>query len=953
MGDTATVKLWSKLLKSSYQSEQKINRFDHFSAEELTLVEWNGRDCNPLTIEEYLEPQLHPDPNFRKVVKNTHSFADLLAPRLDLGNGNIGLQDLTSVGRMFEVSCGSTEAKSDEVLSRIQERVHQAIASSFPENYGNPWITQWFVQDDVNGLTRTLSKRLENYTDSSLLESRYTQHWFRIINEHFGDLTRTGGLYPYGTTKSISWRGKSRRVRLCIWRQDTQQQYFGDDEIEQLCSKLQHSLAESEIVLKPLDAKDLYEWLTHWFVPVPDVHTGFADTFELLDAHPWTNDQQSRAMALYSGSASADISRAALHGVAPWTWKRQGIWWFRCQPSRFITIEELNGEPEIGHLTVERQFGDAVATFWDQVPQGSIWSMSVVYSPQEVIEEKIARVRENSVGDDAAAVERRSLADCALREIVRGNPIYRVFAGVFVFGASLPELDRKSERMLSLLSIHRMRPVTPRYDPIALDSYIRALPFGYDPKQDSKPGTRRARLWYSSHIARIAPVLGRSTGTGAPGCILFNRGAEPLMFDPLNSNEREKNAHSLVLGPTGSGKTAFLIYLLLHTLAVHRPRIVLISALSTFGLLAEHCHRQGLSVYHFRVDGQSNAAIPPFRHAQDLLDKTTNDAQIKSGNYRDLLGEMEIQARLMITGGQPNEEKKLRRDDIDLIRSALIDAAERSKLDGRLQTMTSDLVDALNQASSSGSVRGRHLSKRQQQRALQMASACHIFCTGLNGRLFDSEGELWPESDVTVVELDLLARRGYEDRLAVALTGLLASINNRIERNQYQARQTVVVIDEAHILLQNPLIAPYINRICAMWRTFGAWLWIATQSIRQFPDTAKELLNQPEWWYCMSMDEDEIKQIERFKALSKPQRELLHQTRKSPGRYTEGTLISSRLVTLFRNVPPALALALSQTEKSEKAARAKLMEMRNISEIEAAYLMAESLRARRKGEEKG
>ena len=162
MGDTATVKLWSKFLKSSYQSEQKINRFDHLSAEDLTLVEWNGRDCSPLTIEEYLEPQLHPDPNFRKVVKNTHSFADLLAPRLDLGNGNIGLQDLTSVGRMFEVSCGSAEAKSDEVLIRIQERVHQAIASSFPENYGNPWITQWFVQDDVNGLTRTLSKRLKN-----------------------------------------------------------------------------------------------------------------------------------------------------------------------------------------------------------------------------------------------------------------------------------------------------------------------------------------------------------------------------------------------------------------------------------------------------------------------------------------------------------------------------------------------------------------------------------------------------------------------------------------------------------------------------------------------------------------------------------------------------------------------------------------------------------------------
>ncbi len=943
------MKFWSRFIAGESPPEPHRGRTDSAAASESPRVEWDGRDCAPLTVEEYLEPQLHPDPKFRKVVRNTHSFADLLAPRIDLGNGMIGLQDLMSIGRMFDVVCGNTEARSDASLIRMQERVHQAIAKGFPENSFRPWIMQWFVQDDSDGLTRMIAERLTQYTQDSLLGSRYTGHWFRTMEEHFSDLTRPGGLYPYGASNAISWRGKSRRIRLCIWRKSFPHQKDEDSTIEQLCAQLQHSLAESEITLVPAGAKDLYEWLTHWFVPQPEAHTGFQNTFELLDAHPWTNDRQSRAMALYSGSASADISRAALHGVAPWTWKRPGIWWFRGQPSRFITVDELTAEPDIGHLTVERQFGDAVATLWDQVPKGSIWSMSVVFFPQESIEEKISKVKENSVGDDPAAVERRSLADSALSEIVRGNSIYRVFSGVFVFGSDLSDLNRRTERLLSLLSIHRLRPIAPRYDPISLDSYVRALPFGFDPRQDSKPSTRRSRLWFSSHIARVMPVFGRSIGSGAPGCILFNRGAEPLMFDPLNPVEREKNAHSLVLGPTGSGKTAFLIYLLLHSLAIHRPRVVLISALSTFGLFAEHCRRQGLSVHHFRVDGQRSSAIPPFRHAQDLLVKDDSEKNADSGNYRDLLGEMEIQARLMITGGQKNEENKLRRDDLDLIRSALVDAARISKQEGRRQTMTSDLVNSLYLASSSGQVGKHRLSKRQQQRAAQMAGACNIFCSGLNGRLFDTEGELWPDSDITVVELDLLARRGYEDRLAVALTGLFASINNRIERNQYQSRQTIVVIDEAHVLLQNPLITPYINRICAMWRTFGAWLWIATQSIRQFSDNAKELLNQPEWWYCLSMDEDEIGQIERFKSLSEPQRDLLRQARKAPGQYTEGTLISSRLVTLFRNVPPALALALSQTEKSEKAARAELMNERGISEVEAAYLIAESLRSNRMG----
>ncbi len=942
--------VWSKLLSPLDSVKVRNSRRTALPTEDLELVKWDGVDCLPLTVEEYLEPQLQPDPERRKIVTNTRSFADLLAPRIDLGNGNIGLYDLTSVGRMFDVTCSHSEARSEQTLTHMQAQVHQAVARSFPERLSRPWIMQWFIQDISDELTRIVTARLADYIDSPLRDSRYTRNWCNFVTEHFRDLTRPDGLYPTHSTNTV-WRGKLRQIRLCIWRKVTPQLDKEDETIDQLCSQLQQTLAEAEVVLSPVGAKEIYEWLTHWFVPKPDAYSGFNNTFELLDAHPWPSDRLSRAMALYSGSASADISRAALHGVAPWTWKKPGIWWFRGQPSRFVTIDELSQEPQVGHLTMERRFGDSIATLWDQMPTGVIWSMSVVLTSQESIKQKICRVKENSVGDDPAAVGRRKLADCALQEIVNGNPIFPVFAGVFVFGTNLSDLNRTTERVLNLLSIHQFRPVAPRYDPVALDSYIRALPFGYDPEQDSKPATRRARLWFSSHVARIAPALGRSTGTGAPGCILFNRGAEPVMFDPLTPTEREKNAHSLVLGPTGSGKTAFLIYLLLHLLAVHRPRVVLISALSTFGLFADHCKRQGLSVNQFRVDGRGNSAVPPFRHAQDLLDLSDTGDRASDRIHRDLLGEMEIQARLMITGGQPNEEKKLRRDDIDLIRSALIEAARRSKLAARQQTLTSDLVDALYHASSRGGFGNHRLSKRQRHRAAQMAGACNVFCTGLNGRLFDCEGELWPQSDVTVVELDLLARRGYEDRLAVALTGLFATINNQIEHNQFRARQTIVVVDEAHVLLQNPLIAPYLNRICAMWRTFGAWLWIATQSIRQFPDNAKELLNQPEWWYCLSMDEDEIKQIERFKSLSGPQRDLLLQARKASGQYTEGTLISPRLVTLFRNVPPALALALSQTEKSEKAARAKLMEERKICEVDAAYLIAESLRTQRTGAE--
>ena len=166
--------------------------------------------------------------------------------------------------------------------------------------------------------------------------------------------------------------------------------------------------------------------------------------------------------------------------------------------------------------------------------------------------------------------------------------------------------------------------------------------------------------------------------------------------------------------------------------------------------------------------------------------------------------------------------------------------------------------------------------------------------------------------------------KGYEDRLAIAMTGLMTAIQNRVEAEQMTGRQTIVVVDEAHVLLQNPLVSPYLSRIVATWRTYGAWLWLATQNLRQFPDSSKELLNQPEWWIMLAVDEDEIDQIARFRTLTNEQRSMILSAHKRPGRYTEGVVLSSSLLNLFRNIPPPIALALAQTEKDEKAERDRL-----------------------------
>ena len=76
-------------------------------------------------------------------------------------------------------------------------------------------------------------------------------------------------------------------------------------------------------------------------------------------------------------------------------------------------------------------------------------------------------------------------------------------------------------------------------------------------------------------------------GYRAPGFSFFNRGGDTLTFDPLNKLDRTQNAHLLLFGPTGAGKSATLCAALSQLMAVHRPRLFIAEAGNSFGLLAD------------------------------------------------------------------------------------------------------------------------------------------------------------------------------------------------------------------------------------------------------------------------------------------------------------------------------------------------------------------------------
>ena len=294
----------------------------------------------------------------------------------------------------------------------------------------------------------------------------------------------------------------------------------------------------------------------------------------------------------------------------------------------------------------------------------------------------------------------------------------------------------------------------------------------------------------------------------------------------------------------------------------------------------------------------------------------------------------------MITGGDEREDARMSRADRLLIRNALFLAAETVRREGRDQVLTQDVVAALGVIGQDPS-----LPEHRRNRALEMADGMALFCSGLAGHFFNRPGTRWPVADVTLLEMGILAREGYEDQLTVAYLSMMSHINDLVERHQSDARPTLVVTDEGHIITTNPLLARYVVKITKIWRKLGAWFWIATQNLEDFPDASRKMLNMMEWWLCLVMPKEEVEQIARFKELTAEQRSLLLSARKEPGKYVEGVVLADNLEALFRSVPPPLSLALAMTEKHEKAERAAIMRERGCSELEAAYAVAERIAA--------
>lgn len=841
--------------------------------------------------------------NLGRAQSQPPSFSELL-PWLDVDtDGHVLLDDAKSVAAVLELYPSPAEGKSEAFLDELHIALKRMLLEAFPGKDDYPWVIQVFSFRDQEALHTDWQEATERckpvsdaFEGSAGMRAVFDKHITRLVSqERVFDDPLDGGR---------AWRCGRQRVLCCVYRYyPFANQCERVAELDKQIKRLKHYLDSADIRHRLFSDIEVCTWLQRWFDP-----TLSACSSEDLAARKRSFDY----------NLSDVVCPRAVRSDA-----ERGVWHFGERLCRTLCVQRVRMPPKVGQLSLGNMVGNKTSSLIEQLSPHAVVVMTVVFTTSEWVDEHLDRIEVASVGVSASAVQSRAAATEARHHMLSGGKFYPFSLAVYLAAHSEEDLAAQCGAADALFLENNVQLLRHCDDPVALDSYLRHLPMGY--RYSLEQVKYRSQMIYVKDAASLLPLYGRATGSSRLGLSFLNRGGSLLSYNPLDLRDRSKNAHLFLFGPTGSGKSATLTYLQMLMMSCHRPRVVVVEAGNSYGLLTQYFASQGMTVRDEVLRPGGDTRLAPFANVRHLR---THGAQDKSGVLqRDWLGEMTLIARLMITGGRQKEEEAFSRADEAAIARAILKATECSAEHVRV----SHVYEALR-----NQVRSAEAHRRTRIR--DMSEALSLFTMGFAGELFDRDGAEWRPADYVRLDLGTLAGSEYKDMLSVIWLGLMNAVLAFAERTQEDGRPIIFLTDEAHVITSNPLLASYVVKISKLLgRRLGLWLWMATQNLSDFHGESQKMLEMFEWWIALGLGGADIEALSFYKPLHKNAYELLANTRKVSGQYTEGVILRDKVVERFRHVPPALCLALAQTEKEEKTYRREVMRRFSCSELEAVF----------------
>lgn len=863
------------------------------------------------------------------------------------------LDDGVSVGSGLEISDLQTEAMPDESLEAVYKKITDTFSNVVPCHRISPWVMQIFINDEY--VAEPFKRHIRKDLSSELISSPFTQQYLKHMDRLFDKMARTEGLL-FDPKTDMPYRIRIRRIRVVFYRRYNDGHNISRNaavkEHLKVIKQVKNKFKATNIDARRMKGNHFYEWFVKWFNPNPSQTKGSKEA--LLKRYPYPKKKV----------AAFDFIQNSL--FSPPESNSKGFE-FDGMKQRVVFLNGLRDKPEIGILSRERKQINENHRYGllDCLPEGATYTVQVVFEHEDKLDSHLKHIESNIIGGGSEGKLAKANIVAAKDEIFKGNRLYWVTQAIYFQAKTETELEDIEESLHEIFSVQANLPIMPsEFDLHPIDSYLSMMPFNYIPEL-ARRNLGFDNLMYASELAALLPIYGRFKGDrNTSSLVFFNRLGEMVSMDILDKRFISFNSHMALFANTGGGKSVLISHFTFSMIATKNARVVLFEMGNSFDGLVEHCQAMGKKTKQlmFSNDSKKAVAINPFCDAFDALEqvkdccdiegieKITKDVVDVRKNLgvdasdeektcaktdRNYLGELTLVLKTMITQANENEEKKFTLADESLLIEVLCDAILKSVGDGHQQMLTEHVVEAFNRRLESE----KNAIKKIRVSEFVDRLKNYLLNPGLR-RQFNVPSESMEDFDV--MHVDIGAIKDEPGKIALIMLSLLPKIISLAERTQFTKRPTFLIIDEAHLQFQVESIVSYALLIAKVARKLGLWLVPATQSIKDLnSQKAKKILSLCENWVVLGLDESEISNINEFKSLSNEQVSLIRDIDSHKGLYSEAVFLGSRYQGLFRVIPPRYLLALSMTEKDEKAERDALE--KEHGRLAAAEIMAESL----------
>jgi conjugal transfer ATP-binding protein TraC len=390
-----------------------------------------------------------------------------------------------------------------------------------------------------------------------------------------------------------------------------------------------------------------------------------------------------------------------------------------------------------------------------------------------------------------------------------------------------------------------------------LPDFLSSLPMSWGEDAPFIRNLKRVRCMRTTltqETANFIPCVGEWWGNSHQGMVLTGRKGQLVSWDPFAV---EGNLNTVIVGPSGSGKSVFMQEMIMSQLG-QGARVFVLDLGRSFEKL---CYLLGGQYLEFSAKNQFN--LNPFK-----LIKAKGDSEVLNAG-------LEMVSSIIATMAMPSH--KIDKERADIL-SALVKKVWETK---REKATIDDVIDLMGKMTFRSELMvGASESLREGLRKFSQR--------GVYANYFYGPHTIDFQNDLVVIETEEL--KNMADLQSVILQIFTLTISNQIFMGD-RSKRCMICIDEAWDLLKSPQMEGFIESLARRLRKYNGALVVGTQSLKDFERShgARAAFQNSNWLLMLGKDNDSMNVLKKENLIPMDDlKELaLSSLRMEEGKYSE------------------------------------------------------------------